>query len=310
MSVALLGFRAWEGPSPVDGAPLVLVITPRSHNTKTGPMAQAWLLLRDVEPFEALRTGADRAICGDCVHRGIDGRRTCYVSMYHGPRAIWRTLQADRYPLRTFEQASLSLDGEQLRITAYGDPAFVPFEVWRQLLARASGWAGYTHQWRTCDARFQSLLMASVESAQEQAVAYRLGWRTFRARETGGPLLPGEFQCPASDEAGHRTTCAKCQLCRGLSSPAKSVSLQLHGRSAAPHVGLTRSRYDDVRAQIQSTGEAKLRLTPEARGRVLLALRQYYLRKKHTVRVRSKSFGDGIVRVWVEALRRENGDRQ
>lgn len=299
------GIRAWEGPSPVDGTPLVLVITPRSHNQKTGPMVQAWLLVRDQEPFEALRTGADRAICGDCVHRGGEDRRTCYVSMFHGPRMIWRSLRTGGYPLVTGQAAAEAIAGESVRITAYGDPAFVPFEVWRTLLSRASGWAGYTHQWRTCDRRFQTLLMASVETEAEQRDAQRNGWRTFRARPIGAPLLASEFQCPASEEAGHRTTCARCQLCRGAASPARSVTLQLHGRSAAPRVGTDINRYDSVRASIHSTGEARLRLSPEARGRVMLALRQYYLRKKQPLLVRSKRIADGIVRVWVEAMRRE-----
>lgn len=300
----MAGFRAWEGPSPLTGAPTTLVITPRSHNTKTGPMAQAWLLLRDVEPFEALKTGGDRAICGDCVHRAGE-TRTCYVSLFHGPVQIWRTLKAGRYPLLTGQSAAAALAGEQLRVTAYGDPAFVPFEVWRTLLSRTAGSVGYTHQWQTCDLRFRSLLMASVETEREVKRAHALGWRTFRARSNNQALLSSEFQCPASDEGGHRSTCAKCQLCRGTSSPAKSVSILLHGKGAAARTGTARSRYDDIRSDIAATGEARLRLTPEARGRVLLALRQYYIRHKHDVTVRSKRIADGMYRVWVDALKAE-----
>jgi hypothetical protein len=42
-----------------------------------------------------------------------------------------------------------------------------------------------------------------------------------------------EFGCPASDEAHHRTTCAQCRLCRGTSSPARSVSIIAHGHNGA-----------------------------------------------------------------------------
>lgn len=294
-------FRAWEGPSPLTGAPTVLIVTPRSHNTKTGPMAQAWLLLRDVEPFEALRTGVDRAICGDCVHRSGE-TRTCYVSLFHGPVQIWRTLQAGKYPLLTGQAAAAALAGEQLRITAYGDPAFVPFEVWRTLLSRADGWAGYTHQWQTCDLRFRSLLMASVETEREATRAHHLGWRTFRARPHGAALLPSEFQCPASDEGGHRSTCAQCQLCRGTSSPAKSVSILLHGRGAVAYGG-PRVKYEGLRTELQRQGAGELRLNAAERNRVLLALRMYYRRHKQDVALRSKKIGTGLYRLWLDTMK-------
>lgn len=294
-------FRAWEGPSPLTGAPTVLLITPRSSNTKTGPMAQAWLLLRDVEPFEALRTGVDRAICGDCVHRSGD-TRTCYVSLFHGPMQIWRTLQAGKYPLITGEAAAAALAGEQLRITAYGDPALVPFEVWRTLLSRAAGSVGYTHQWQTCDLRFRSLLMASVETDREMKRAQSLGWRTFRARPHGAPLHETEFQCPASEEGGHRSTCARCQLCRGTSSPAKSVSILLHGRGAVSYSG-PRAKYGGLRADLERQGAGELRLTAAERSRVMLALRMYYRRRKQTVTLKTKKIGGDLYRFWIDTMK-------
>jgi hypothetical protein len=42
-----------------------------------------------------------------------------------------------------------------------------------------------------------------------------------------------EFACPASDEMGHRTTCERCQLCRGTSSPARSVAIVVHGKPSS-----------------------------------------------------------------------------
>lgn len=298
MTGRMEGFIAWQGPSPVDGRPIVLVITGPSLNTKTGPMCQAWLLVRDVGPFEALSTGHDRSICGDCVHRSGE-RRTCYVSMFHGPRQIWARLEAGGYPVLSVAEASARLADQQLRATAYGDPAFVPFEVWDELLAEVSGWAGYTHQWRTCDPQFRSMLMASVETVDELAEAQAAGWRTFRARAASDPLLPGEFQCPASDEAGHRTTCARCQLCRGTSSPAKSVSILLHGKGAAARRGGPRTRWDSLRAQIRVGGSGLLRLTPTGRLQAVLALRQWYRRRGEDVDIRSRHVGDGVYRFQV-----------
>jgi hypothetical protein len=287
-------FIAWEGPSPVTGEPIVLIVTGPSMNAKTGPMYQAWLLVRNQTPFDALKSGSDRAICGDCVHRA-GPRRTCYVSMFNGPIHIWRKFLEGFYPRLTPEQSAEAMRGQSLRLTAYGDPAFVPFEIWQALLSQASGWAGYTHQWRTCDPRLRALCMASVETLEELQLAQAAGWRTFRARPFTAPLVAGEFQCPASDEGGHRSTCARCQLCRGTSSPAKSVSILLHGKSAAPRTGV-RSRYDQLRDDLATAGVSELVLGPGDRERARLALNQYYRRRQLPVAFTTKHLGAGRYR--------------
>lgn len=38
-----------------------------------------------------------------------------------------------------------------------------------------------------------------------------------------------EVVCPASEETGHRVTCATCSLCRGQRRPAKHVVIAAHG---------------------------------------------------------------------------------
>ncbi len=75
---------------------------------------------------------------------------------------------------------------------------------------------GYTHQWITAAAQpLRSLVMASVDSPVQRDIAKLLGWRTFRTKHASAPVLPGEIVCPASEEAGKRTTCARCGLCDG-----------------------------------------------------------------------------------------------
>jgi hypothetical protein len=301
------GFIAWEGNSPVTGDPLVLVVTGRSHNTKTGPMYQAWLLLRDVAPFDAIAQGADRAICGSCVHRGIEkvpngttqnAKRTCYVSMFKGPAKIWQLARAGAYPRLTTAEAGLKLAGEYVRVTAYGDPAFVPLDVWRAILRHADGWVGYTHQWATCDPGFRAWLMASVETEREAAEAHARGWRTFRARSPHEALRKDEFQCPASEEAGHRATCVTCLLCRGTSSPAKSVSILLHGQRAAPRRGLPRSRHDAMRQELTDTGYSVQAMSREESSSVMLAIRQFYRRRRVDVAFRTKRLRHGLYLFW------------
>lgn len=61
----------WEGKSPFDGAPIVLIATGYarpSKNTKTGALLQTWILRQDVAPHDAVASGADASVCGDCPH--------------------------------------------------------------------------------------------------------------------------------------------------------------------------------------------------------------------------------------------------
>lgn len=118
---------------------------------------------------------------------------------------------------------------EHIRLGAYGDPAALPFEVWRVVLETVSGWTGYTHQWRACDPRFKTMLMASVDTRRELHEAQGAGWRTFRVRSQAESLHADEVMCPASDEGEHRATCHTCELCRGQANPARSVAIIAHG---------------------------------------------------------------------------------
>lgn len=235
-----LGVVFYEGPSVLTGDPIVAVATGLeggSRNLKTGPIVQTWMVRPDMAPAEAVRLNLDDAICGDCALRGHDGRdRGCYVTPWLAPNNVFKAL--DAYPVVTWRALRALVEGRVVRVGAYGDPVALPFEVWREVLGGASGWVGYTHQWRNCDPRFRDLVMASVESEGDAAVARAAGWRTFRVRrDLEEPLTPGvEVVCPASDEAGHRTTCEQCELCRGASVQARSVVIAAHGKPSTMRV--------------------------------------------------------------------------
>ena len=73
-SQRLLGVVLYEGPSLLDGQPIVVIATGLarlSANPKTGDMVQTWVLCRDVDPFAAIHNGQDVSVCGDCPLRGI-----------------------------------------------------------------------------------------------------------------------------------------------------------------------------------------------------------------------------------------------
>jgi hypothetical protein len=234
---AIIDVVFYRGPSLLTGEPIVGVLTGLTQptlNPKTGRVLQTWILRSDRPPMDAVRANLDEAICGDCALRGDSGHdRRCYVSPWLAPNNVWRLVAANRYPEATWPELRARVAGQSLRLGAYGDPAAIPFEVWAALLKGAAGWVGYTHQWHRCDSRFKTILMASVDSLLELRDARAQGWRTFRVvARNRVPLVPGlECRCPASDEAGHRTTCERCQLCRGTSRPARSIAIAAHGNN-------------------------------------------------------------------------------
>jgi hypothetical protein len=225
----------YQGPSVLDGAPIVvLAMKPRASgaNKKTGAMVQTYILRSDMSPIEAVRTGADASICGDCRHRG-DGTgkgRSCYVTLIHGPRVVYDAYSRGIYETVTPAQAGLIFAGSMVRLGTYGDPAAVPQDVWQALTAHAEGWTGYTHQWRTIDPSWARYVMASTDSMAERWAAEAMGYRSFRV---GAEPEYGEVICPASEEAGRKVQCIACKACMGTSGKARApITIAPHGVGA------------------------------------------------------------------------------
>ena len=63
------GSVIYEGPSLIDGEPIVVIMTYGSSNEKTGDIHQTWILLQNTSPLDGVKNGQDESICGDCVHR-------------------------------------------------------------------------------------------------------------------------------------------------------------------------------------------------------------------------------------------------
>ena len=223
----------YRGPSALNGEPIVCVSTGedgRSSNRKTGPMVQTWILHGTLDPVAASRAAEDSAVCGSCPHRWALGG-ACYVNIGQAPGSVYRAAMAGAYPADDG-----SPFGFPVRVGSYGDPAAVPVQVWRSVLARAPrARTGYTHQWRRGPA-LKGVCMASVDTPREREQAKAAGWRTFRTRAAGAPLLAGEIDCPA--DAG-LTDCASCGLCNGAAGAGdrrRDISIQLHGARAPRRV--------------------------------------------------------------------------
>ena len=231
----------YEGPSMLDGSPIVVIVTSNSKNSKTGDMLQTWILRQDVAPHHAIKTGEDKSICGNCPHRGKwdealqkwTRKRTCYVKTFQAPLSVWKRYQRNGYAMSLKAPRIAELgEGRMVRLGSYGDPMAVPLYVWQALTSRASGWTGYTHQWRTAlrDDVWPQLVMASADSWTDADEASFYGWRYFRVMDKGqDPVADLEVRCPASKEAGVKSACATCKLCMGTTSKArKSIAINIH----------------------------------------------------------------------------------
>jgi hypothetical protein len=233
----------YDGPSKIDGRRIIVILSglaSNSGNAKTGAMVQSWILCASADPISASRTGADVSICGDCPLRGIAEpekssgcakSRGCYVNLLHGPQSIWNAWARGNIETATPKQAAALLAGRKLRLGSYGDPAAVPPAVWRPMLAAASGWTGYSHQHKLAR---HDWTMASVETHGQALELWNKGARTFRVVSDVAEVdRAREVLCPASAEAGKRSTCETCGLCMGTATSAKSIAIVAHGTGKA-----------------------------------------------------------------------------
>jgi hypothetical protein len=213
MAINTNGLILWEGLSPIDGAPIVCIITgfdEASGNGKTGAMLQTWILRQDVAPNVGYRDGSNISVCGGCHHFT---NKTCYVIWYQAPLSVWRCYKRGNYARLTDYAV---LDGFDLRIGSAGDPYCVPESEWRSCLAHSRNHTGYTAQWRRTDAQgYRDFLQASCHGMRDYLDATAHGWHPYLVVEPGQSAPKGLTLCPASEEAGYATTCLACHACDG-----------------------------------------------------------------------------------------------
>lgn len=231
----------YRGPSMIDGAPIVAIATYSKRNSKTGTFVQTYILREDLDPRAANKSGADRSICGDCPLRGVPSQdpgrklakdRGCYVRIDQGPLLVWKAYRRGIYPVATAADTRAIGAGRMVRLGTYGDPAAVPRWIWDDLIAQARGFTGYSHN--DPNGTLRALCMQSADSHEQAKAAWRKGIRTFRV-VTGLDHIDRENEvlCPASAEAGKRSTCAECKLCAGTTTRSpKSVAIVAHGNGA------------------------------------------------------------------------------
>ena len=237
----ILGYIAYKGPSIIDGKPIVVIVNKidGSKNAKTGAIVQSFIIRSDIDPVKALQTGADASVCGQCEHRPVlarkSGKPPCYVQVAKSVLSVYNAYRRGRYVRADAATIAAALAGKIVRIGTYGDPFAAPVQMWTQITRYALGRRGYTHQWDIpgfdVDA-WAPLVMASADTIDQAAKANLLGMRVFRVSQ-GIDVQAGEAMCPASKEAGQRTTCAKCTLCAGTSIKARDIVIADHAAGHA-----------------------------------------------------------------------------
>jgi hypothetical protein len=227
------GYVLYEGPSAINGDPIVAILTLNSTNVKTGNMAQLWILAQNTAPHIAKKEGKDDAVCGDCPIK-----KECYVLTFQGPLSVWNAYKrgiyenisyisgiADRKNRIFASDPIMILSQLIIRFGAYGDPAALP--KWLiELIARiCKDFTGYTHQWNKRKFNFlKNYFMASVESVGLAIHAASLGFRTFRIKSKDMLLGDTEIICPSDTGV----QCIDCKLCNG-GKQAANIVIDAHG---------------------------------------------------------------------------------
>ncbi len=235
------GYIIYNGPSLLDGKPIVVIALPHSQNKKTGNMMQTYILRSDIDPVTANKTGEDYSICGHCPLKGTitenpkaktAKNRGCYVIVWRDPLSVWKAFKNNRYTA-IGEPALLRQLGQdkKIRVGSYGDPAAVPFTIWESLISQAKLYNAYSHQSGIQTADFHpEAYMYSADSEAEARDAWAKGVRTFRTIDHVDEVITEEeILCPGSKEGGRVTTCSNCGLCGGSSVAAKNIAMVMHG---------------------------------------------------------------------------------
>lgn len=198
-----------------------------SSNSKTGPIVQTWILAKEMNPIELVKQNKDSIICGSCpLKKGGFGRRACYVAVWRAPYQIWKAYNRGKYPALTLEQIKEVFVGKYVRFGSYGEPTLIPYKIVEAIINVASGFTGYTHGWkRPIFQKYSNFFMAST-TPNNYLAAQAMGWRTFTMSNA---KLDKQVVCPASNEAGKKSTCQDCGLCKGNAISARSIQIQPHG---------------------------------------------------------------------------------
>ena len=252
------GMVVWRGKAEYDNATdIVLIATPPGTNRKLGPkMWTLWIMLEHIHPMDAVKSGADYAVCGNCPLRpsiaeklkamGIDASK-CYVNVGREVGRIWECFKRGGYQETTPADFAVIIRNFSARIGGHGDGGAVPVHIIKQILGYdpltgqcdIETYTNYSHGWTTpgwnpehLDIAMVSLDRQSIADYPGEFAALPANARTYRVLGSDEPI-PGkrasEVLCPNYSKA---VQCGDCGLCAG-SLQAKSIVAPDHGPGSA-----------------------------------------------------------------------------
>lgn len=184
----------------------------------------------------------DGDVCLDCPYAMSNGAelKGCYTHkrmQYSGMLSQLRSIGAKYKSWGEIPQYSDQIgadvvkmcNGRYVRFGTYGEPSLIPISLLRCISVVAKTWSGYTHQWEKPWAYYyRDFFMASTHDVEQTKTAETMGWRAFMDDSTH-TKHDGMVNCPASSEAGFKSTCSKCALCSGVRGKGnKSVYIFNH----------------------------------------------------------------------------------
>ena len=215
-----------------------------SVNKKTGNMIQIAIMPDTKKTIWDIIKGLDASSCCDCSLRPIHakalkakGKKPCYVNTAKAINKV-HTVTIGKPTDKDYTRLDKEkAKGRAIRWGNWGEPALASKRLVERVNHGAKGHTGYTHQYKKAWARWcKKFFMASIDIAPDSLKAaknaWSKDWRTFRLIRSIEELdSKNEILCPASKEAGNKTTCANCLLCDGKSSKAderKSIAIVQH----------------------------------------------------------------------------------
>lgn len=111
------------------------------------------------------------------------------------------------------------------RFGIFGEPVHLPIKIVKSLILLSKSYTAYSHQWMKPQYQgYNKYFRASTHNVFETALANDMGWRVFNVG-----AIDGAVNCPASKEAGRKSTCAACSLCSGTEGKGnKNVFILKH----------------------------------------------------------------------------------
>lgn len=169
--------------------------------------------------------------CLDCPFNSFGKCYTHKYSQYVGFISMLKSI-VKKYPTWDSLPTAYNLSSlirmstdRYVRFGTYGEPSLHPKLIIEQLVKVAKSYTGYTHQWKKED--LGDYFMASTHTLKEADIASEQGYRSFIVSDE--PITEA-VSCPASKEAGYKTTCNNCNLCSGLlgTKSKKNINILTH----------------------------------------------------------------------------------